>query len=70
MGAIHNAHVREHQLPDKYLFTNLSRGTGPDGQSQTYNSLVPLGDRAAAVFYQLGYGGLTASTWMMRIDVT
>jgi hypothetical protein len=70
LGAIHNAHVREHQLPDKYLFTNLSRGAGPDGQSQTYNSLVPLGDRAAAVFYQLGYGGLTASTWMMRIDVT
>jgi hypothetical protein len=43
---------------------------GGDGQSQACNSLVPLGVRAAAVFYQWGYGGQKASTWMMRIDLT
>ena len=41
-----------------------------NGQSQTYNSLVPLGESAVGVVYQLGYGGPTASTWMMRIDIS
>ena len=72
LGAIHNQGIRKANLPSKYLFLNA---TNPEdvrlgnGQSQTYNSLVPLGANSVGVFYQLGYSGPTASTWMMRIDV-
>ena len=70
LGAIHNKGVKEAGLSSKFLFMNatepedVSQG---NGQSQTYNSLVPLGRNS--VFYQLGYSGPTASTWMMRIDI-
>ena len=72
LGEIHNQGVRQANLPSKYLFLNA---TSPEdvrlgnGQSQTYNSLVPLGANSVGVFYQLGYSGPTASTWMMRIDI-
>ena len=73
LGAIHNKAIGDQGLPAKYLFTNTTPGSKEaglgNGQSQTYNSLVPLGPSSAAIFYQLGYTGPTASTWMMRVDV-
>jgi hypothetical protein len=72
LGAIHNEGIRAAGLPAKYLFLNATKPEDVaqgNGQSQTYNSLVPLGADAVGVVYQLGYSGPTASTWMMRIDV-
>ena len=65
LGAIHN---RLWKGDPKYLFTNCSVKTGQCG-SQTYNSIVPLGEHSAGIFYQNGYAGSSASTWMMRVDL-
>ena len=64
LGAIHNQLLTH---DPKYRFIDCSGATGPCG-SQTYNSLVPLGPRSAGIFYQNGYAGPSASTWMMRVD--
>ena len=67
LGAIHNQGTHNSGQSLKNLFTNCSKAGLC--RSQTYNSLVPLGAASAAVFYQNGYAGSSASTWMMRMDV-
>ena len=69
LSAIHNRLIQGSQLDPKYMWPkNCSGSQGPCG-SQTYNSIVQLGNNAVGVFYQLGYNGPAASVWMMRVDV-
>ena len=63
LGAIHNNLVSD----KRYLFVNCSKSAHCG--SQTYNSIVPLGDRSVGVIYQNGYDSATASTWFMRVDL-
>jgi hypothetical protein len=63
LGAIHNKLVSD----KRYLFVNCSKGA--QCGSQTYNSIVPLGDHSVGVIYQNGYSSATASTWLMRVDL-
>jgi len=64
LGAIHNKLIDD----SRYAFVNCLNGSGACG-SQTYNSIVPLGDRSVGIIYQNGYIGPAASTWFMRIDL-
>ena len=66
LGAIHNSLWAG---DPKYRFTNCTGAKGMCG-SQTYNSIVPLGATSAGIFYQNGYSSASASTWMMRVDIT
>jgi len=64
LGAIHNKLIDD----SRYAFVNCLNDSGACG-SQTYNSIVPLGDRSVGIIYQNGYIGPAASTWFMRIDL-
>lgn len=64
LGSIHNQLWKGDPV---YRFVTCT-GTALCG-SQTYNSIVPLGNTSVGVFYQNGYAGPSASTWMIRVDV-
>ena len=55
VGAIHNKLIND----SRYAFVNCLNGSGACG-SQTYDSIVPLGDRSEGIIYQNGYRGSAA----------
>eukprot|EP01050_Picozoa_sp_SAG11_P018591 SAG11_NODE_2838_length_2917_cov_5.779178_2_plen_202_part_00 len=66
LGAIHN---KLWKGDPKYRFVDCGKNRSAICGSQTYNSLLPLGDASVGLVYQNGYNGQSASTWFMRVDV-